>query len=210
MVQELFDRAPAICRVTRRMFVYPRTGNGCSSGISFGTFVVSHICERYNTVSKKLNFMLYADDTTLTSPLCSFTHGAQNDFRHVSSRINSELLKVSDWLTVNKLSLNVEKTTFMIFHNYQRVIANEDIPDLKINDKQIERVSCFNFLCLIIDEFMNWSTHSAQIANKISRTLDIMNRLNRYLPFSAMKPMYDFFYFTSSAVWCNILGSWVE
>ena len=88
--------------------------------------------------------------------------------------------------------LNVEKTKFMIFHHYQRVIANEDIPDLKINGKQIERVSCFNFLGLTINEFMNWSTHSAKIANKISRTLGIMNRLKRYLPCSAMKLMYDF------------------
>ena len=43
-----------------------------------------------HTVSNKLNFILYADDTTLTSPLCSFTHGAQNDVSHVSSQINSE------------------------------------------------------------------------------------------------------------------------
>ena len=67
-----------------------------------------------HTVRKKLNFILHADDATLTSPLCSFTHGAENDVCHVSSRINSELLKISNWLTVNKLSLNVEKTKFMI------------------------------------------------------------------------------------------------
>ena len=114
----------------------------------------------------------------------------KNDVCHVSSRTNSELLKISDWLKVNKMSLNVEKTKFMIFHNYQRVMANEDIPDLKINDKKIERVSCFNFLCLTINEFMNWGSHSAKIANKISRTLGIINRLKRYLPFSAMKLMY--------------------
>ena len=145
----------------------------------------------FHTVSNELNFILYADDTTLTSPLCSFTHGAQNDVSHVSSQINSELLKISDWLKVNKLSLNVDKTKYMIFHNYQRVIANEDIPDLQINDKMIERVSCFNFLGLTIHEFMKWSSHSAKIANRISRTLGIMNRLKRYLPFSAMKLMYE-------------------
>ena len=49
-----------------------------------------------HTVSNKMNSILYADDTTLTSPLCSFTHGAQNDVSHVSSQINSELLKISD------------------------------------------------------------------------------------------------------------------
>ena len=98
-----------------------------------------------HTVSDKLNFILYADDTTLTSPLCSFTHGAHYEVSHISSQINSELLKISDWWTVNKLSLNVEKT-FMVFHNYQRVIANEDFPDLMINDKKIERVSCLILL----------------------------------------------------------------
>ena len=49
-----------------------------------------------HNVSNKLNFILYADDTTLTSPLCSFTHGAQNDVNHVSSQINSESMKISD------------------------------------------------------------------------------------------------------------------
>ena len=115
-------------------------------------------------MSNKLNFILYAGDTTLASPLCSFTHGAQNDVSHVSSQINSEILKISDWLTVNKLSLNVDKTKYMILHNYQRVIANEDIPDLQINDKKIERVAGFNFLGLTINEFMNWSSHSAKSA----------------------------------------------
>ena len=141
--------------------------------------------------STKLNFILYADDTTLTSPFWSFTHDAENDVCHVSSRINCELLKISDWLKVNKLSLSVEKTKFMIFHNYQRVIANEDIHDLKINDKEIERVSCFNFLGLIIKEFMIWSSRSARITDKISLTFGRMARLKRYLPFSAMKLMYD-------------------
>ena len=32
------------------------------------------------------------------------------------------------------------------FHSYQRMIANEDIPDSMINDEKIERVSRFNFL----------------------------------------------------------------
>ena len=77
-----------------------------------------------HTVSNKLNFILHAEDTTLTSPLWSFTLGAQNDVNHVLSQINSELLKISDYLTVKNLSPNVDKTKYMIFHNYKRVIAN--------------------------------------------------------------------------------------
>ena len=169
-----------VCSSTREL------ETGVPRGSILGPLLFVIYVKDIHRIYKKLNFILYADDTALTSPLCSFTHGAENGICHVSSRINSELLKISDWLTMNKLSLNIEKTKFMIFHNYQRVIANEDIPDLKINDKQIERVSCFNFLGLTISEFMNWSTHYAKIANKISLTLGIMNRLKRYLPFSCM------------------------
>ena len=174
-----------VCSSTREL------ETGVPQGSVLGPLLFLIYVNDIHTVSNKLNFILYADDTTLTSPSCSFTHGAQNDVSHVSSQINSELLKISDWLKVNKLSLNVDKTRYMIFHNYQRVIANEDIPDLQINDKKIERVSCFNFLGLTINEFMNWSSYSAMIANTTSRTLGIMNRRKRYLPFSAIKLMYD-------------------
>ena len=38
---------------------------------------------------------------------------------------------------------------------------------------------------------MNWNSHVQKIANKISRTLGVMNRLKPYMPISAMKLMYD-------------------
>ena len=127
-----------VCSSTREL------ETGVPQGSVLGPLLFLIYVDDIHTVSNKLNFILYADDTTLTSPLCSFTQGAQNDICLVSSQINSELLKISDWLTVNKLSLNVDKTKYMIFHNYQRVIANEDIPDLQINDKKTELISCFN------------------------------------------------------------------
>ena len=105
--------------------------------------------------------------------------------------INLELTKISDWLAVHKLSLNAAKTKFMLFHNYQKIINEDDIPHLTINDTVIERVTEFNFLGLTINEYMNWNSHSSKISNKISRTLGEMNRLKRYLSFSALKLMYS-------------------
>ena len=34
--------------------------------------------------------------------------------------VNSELVKVSDWLNANKLTLNAKKSNFVIFRPYQR------------------------------------------------------------------------------------------
>ena len=144
-----------------------------------------------HTVSNNLNFILYADDTTLTSPLCSFTYGGYHDINRMSTLINSEITKISKWLSVNKLSLNANKTKFMIFDNYQKVMTDSDIPQLEINNTAIERVTEFNFRGIAINEFMNLGSHSVKIANKICRTLGVMNCLKRYLPLSALKIMYD-------------------
>ena len=80
----------------------------------------------------------------------------------------------------------------MLFHNYQKFIKEDDIPHLTINDTVIQRVTEFSFLGLTINEFMNWKSHSSKISNKISRTMGVINRLKRYLPFSALKRMYSF------------------
>ena len=144
-----------------------------------------------HTISNNLNFILYADDTTLTSPLCSFTYGGYHDINRVSTLINSEITKISEWLSVNKMSLNANKMKFMIFHNYQKVMTDSDIPQLEINNTPIERATEFNFLGITINEFMNWGSHSVKIANKICRTLGVMNCLKRYLPLSALKIIYN-------------------
>ena len=47
---------------------------------------------------------------------------------------------MQEWLNINRLSLNVQKTTFMIFHNYQRDV-NHFIPEIRINGQLIERVT---------------------------------------------------------------------
>ena len=144
-----------------------------------------------HTVSDNLNFILYTDDTTLSSPMYSFTRGCNGSIELISTLMNSELNKIADWLAVNNLSLNVQKTKLMIFHYRQRVITENDIPCLMINNTLIERVTEFNFLGLTENEYMNWNSHVPKIANKISRTLGVMNRLKRYLPTSAMKLMHD-------------------
>ena len=111
-----------------------------------------------HTASDTFDMILYADDTNLISPLCSFNYsfsGTRNDVKHVSEQINIELTNIQEWLNINKLSLNVRKTKYMIFHHYQRNITNIS-PTLKINCEPIERVTEFNFLGLIIDEHLSW------------------------------------------------------
>ena len=58
--------------------------------------------------------LLFADDTSV---FCS-----HKDANHLVSIVNNELAKIIIWLKVNKLSLNLTKTNFMIFHPRQKKV----------------------------------------------------------------------------------------
>ena len=49
----------------------------------------------------------------------------------------------------------------------------------------------FNFLGTIIHETLEWTRHIDKGANKISRTLGILNKLNHILLVYTLKTMYD-------------------
>ena len=57
--------------------------------------------------SKIFDFISYADDTTLSSQIHCFGDAKDND--NISNNISSELNKISEWLKINKLSLNIKK-----------------------------------------------------------------------------------------------------
>ena len=61
------------------------------------------------TVSDRLNFLMYADDTIIYFNLKDFDNLTKE------TDINRELEKVNIWLKLNKLSLNTQKTKFMLF-----------------------------------------------------------------------------------------------
>ena len=80
--------------------------------------------------------------------------------------IDAKLSKINDWLAVNKLSLNVGKTKFMIF---SKINKNVPIINLSINHQRLERVDVFTFLGLTIQENLSWKAHIRKVGIKISR-----------------------------------------
>ena len=107
--------------------------------------------------SNKFNAILYADDTNLISPPCAFNSSLSiksSDLEQMSPQINSEFANIQEWLNVDKLSLNLSKTKFMIFHYHQTNIEHF-VSEIKINSERIEKVNEFNFLGLKIDEHLS-------------------------------------------------------
>ena len=62
----------------------------------------------FHSCSDFFDFHLFADDTNLFSKHRSFSS--------LQAIIHGELINVNCWLCANKLSLNVEKSSFVVFH----------------------------------------------------------------------------------------------
>ena len=136
--------------------------------------------------SNLFHCILYADDTTLFSTI-GYSIPLQNS--NVNDQLNHELLQAYEWLAVNKLSLNINKTKFMVFHPYQKD-TSQLTPTLKINNMEIERVSNLNFLGVILDECLTWKPHIEELAIKLSRNAGILNKHTNLLPSFIMKTLY--------------------
>ena len=91
--------------------------------------------------------------------------------------LNKELCGINEWLKVNKLSLNVNKSKYMLFNAGTKRLYPFEI---KIDDISIERVYVFNFLGLIMDEHLNWTNHVEKISNKCSMTIGVLNKLKYF------------------------------
>lgn len=111
--------------------------------------------------------IIYADDTTLCSSIKVELTAAQN-----SKNINDELQNISIWLKSNKLSLNTNKTKCMIFHNIQKKV---DQLEIKLNGKQIETVSSFNYLGILLDTALTFKNHISRLTATLSKTIGFLN-----------------------------------
>ena len=85
---------------------------------------------------------------------------------HLSDMLNIELDKLSIWLTSNKLTLNIDKSHFVIFH---RARLKQNNVNISLCDISLNRVTFTKFLGVIIDDQLSFSRLVSYIKNKISK-----------------------------------------
>ena len=129
--------------------------------------------------SKLLFSIMYADDTSVQI--------SGNDLIHLVSSLNVELELLSTWLKANKLSLNAQKTFFLVFH---RARIKDHNMSIQMDGSAINRSSSIKYLGVIIDHKLNWCEHISYVKNKVSKGVGILYKARQYLDKKSLHNLY--------------------
>ena len=121
----------------------------------------------------------FADDTTLV-----FVHRNQNYLRYC---MESELAIVQDWFNANRLTLNVGKSSYLLFHGHTKNLSEFKI---KLNNIEIPRATHSKFLGTWIDERLKWEIHANKILVKLKCGIGMLRRSKNLLSKKAKRLLY--------------------
>ena len=136
--------------------------------------------------SEKFKFFLFADDTNILY--------ADKNLRSLELIVNQELCKLYDWLTANKLTLNIKKPNFVIFSPAQRkltylakimIFDNEQNKNVALECKEFVK-----YLGILTDNNLTWKHHIDYIVIKISRTIGLISKLRDFIPKHTLISIY--------------------
>ena len=163
----------------------------CHKGLFLGRcYFFIHI----NDLQKVCNSstpILFADDTNLFYK--------SHDQSILEKQINNELRQVSLWLKVNKLSLNVSKTHYIVFTRKSNTVTSVDI---RIENQAINEVNKTKFLGVIIDKKLTWKEHISYMSSKISRGVGMIIKAKERLNKDALVTLYYSFIYPYM-IYCN-------
>ena len=112
--------------------------------------------------------------------------------------------KISEWFQANKLSLNIKKTNYTLFHKNS---TKDDLPlkllDLKIVNNILKRRTSIKFLGVMLDENISWKEHVKIEENELSKNVGLLCKAKQLLDNESLKSIY-FSYIHSYMNYANI------
>ena len=152
----------------------------CPTGSVLGPLLFLLYTNYLCNSSKAFDIHLFADDTNL---FC--THKNMVNLEHL---VNQNIKNVTDWFNCNKLSLNIDKTNFVIFHPPHQKVAFKI--KVIVNSIEIKQVTSIRYLGIHVDGNLNWKEHVQYVSTKIKRSIGMLSKIRNYVTPKVITQLY--------------------
>ena len=89
------------------------------------------------------------------------------DLSILQTEMSNDLNRIFNWLSSNKLTLNILKTDFMVIGSRQRIATLAGNISLSVNGLTLQQVETTKCLGLTIDQFLTWRNHLQSVRQKV-------------------------------------------
>ena len=154
---------------------------GVPQGSILGPILFILYINDLGTISEKIATIMFADDSNL------FASGS--DLKTIENLFNTEIPNLVTWLRVNRLSLNIKKTHFMVFGPKLK----KNIPghiNILIEGNKLDRVDSTKFLGVTLDSDITWKPHIASISNKVAKSIGVLSLARKTLNMTTSIQLY--------------------
>ena len=135
------------------------------------------------------NVRMFADDTVLFIK--------SKKLHELKSIVTSELHKISEWTKFNRLSLNLNKTTYMIIYNSKNKNKEKSFK-LRLCENDIKQSHTIKYFGLNLQSNLKSNDHLNYVYKKVSQAAGIISKIMHYVNKKTLLMMYYFF------VYCHL------
>ena len=167
---------------------YGTPQGSCLGPLIFLIFVNDLSLHLENTVCVQ-----FADDTSLI-----FIH---RNLVYLNYLVESQLAAIQDWFYANRLTLNVEKSSYLLFSNSKTAKNRFNV---NLNGTTLPRVNQAKLLGTWIDDKLTWDYHVTTLLNKLQCGIGMLRRSKNFLTVRAKKLLY-FGQIQSNLNYCLVL-----
>ena len=132
-------------------------------------------------ISEEIDILLYADDTTILL--------SDSEYENVVFKGNSNLLKIDNWLKCNRLALNVDKSSWMLYTN-RHIDTSDSHSHMNIDNLPLKFCANTKSLGVTFDSNLNFKSHIENIVGKISKTVGVFYKIKSLVPNQVLISLY--------------------
>ena len=180
--QSYLDHRKQFCSVNGQRSKTSEVTCGIPQGSCLGPLLFIIYLNDFEKCLKFSQANIYADDTSVTI--------ASDDVEKLVFEAQQELLNLSEWMRINKLSPNPAKTEYMVIGHSRKVNALNISSTLTLNDSDIKRVTKTKSLGVTVDENLKWDEQYKIVKGKICGGLASLKKLKNIIPQTKLCSVY--------------------